>query len=162
MPDSNREELRSLMYSGKVWRGSEVATLLAGEADYIAIQTGDDEIVLEGFDIITSADDLSVTVYEGGSFTGGLLSQPLNVNRNAEAEQFPGIRKIGVTPVELGTPIYSRSIFTWQNIGANLNQGENTPVTILRDNTTYIFKLLNSSPQAGKISVESTYSKSAS
>ena len=159
MPDSTREELRTLMYAGKVWRASATASISGNASVFIGVQTSDQEIVLEGFDIITNIDDFKVIVYEGGTFSGGLLDPPLNTNRNAASEQLDAKRYVGVTVGTLGTPIYERDLFTWQNIGANLNQGETTPVTIMKNNTNYIFELRNQTQTTGKVSTESVYSE---
>ncbi len=136
----------SEIHKGRMFMATKKATVATTVHTYIGILTGANGIHYKPATIVTTADALQVTLYEGSTVTGGTAVDVVNLNRNS-ANVTTAVAKDGVTPSVNGTAIGTSFLGGSAGVGQTRSGGSASGVNefVLKPNTQYMLDIYNGS-----------------
>ena len=140
---ADRDELVQAVIDGHLFVYSDVVNLPAGQTTYVGILTGLQPVMVDRRSYGTSLKDVMVCLYEGVTFTGGVVLSGTNCDRTAYgvAMPEPQIVKTGVTPGALPTPLFRIRLLD-ANVTPEVSRVNDDRIRIARL-TSYVMSVTN-------------------
>jgi len=150
MSDVSRDEAVQATIKGEMFVYSNLITNLGATAStYASFVTGPYPVMVERRSYGTTADSLTVSLYEGATATGGTLNTGTNRDRTPSglAMAEPQTCRIGVTPGALPAPLFTVMLEDTNKVNAVFGD-PNTDKIRLAANTSYVLGITNNDAQA--------------
>lgn len=145
MADVIRDEAVQATISGEMFVYSNmVSALAAAGVNYTSFRTGPYPVLIERRSYGTTADSLTIRLYEGATSTGGTLLAGTNRNRTAFALTVPEPQtaRTGVTPGALPAPLFTLMLVSTNKVNTALGD-PGTDKIELSPNTDYVLAITN-------------------
>jgi len=150
MADVIRDDAVQATIAGEMFVYSNMISALASAATtYASFRTGPYPVLIERRSYGTTADSLTVRLYENASSTGGTLNPGTNRSRTAEGLAMPEPQtcRVNVTPGALPSALFTLMLLSTNKVNASLGD-PGTDKIQLAANMDYVLGITNNDAQA--------------